>query len=135
MSKLVFIAMLAPEPEGGFSVTFPSVPGAISEGDSLEQAVENARDALETVLEDRLSRGEQIADDADSATALSKRIAVQGAVPTPILIDRPAKAARVNLTFDEKLLSRIDSAAEASGRTRSGFLADAARIALATTKI
>lgn len=39
------------EPEdGGFVVTFPDVPGAITEGDSEAEALTNAAAALETML-------------------------------------------------------------------------------------
>ncbi len=38
-------------PEGkGFVVTFPDIPEAITEGDSAQEAMEYAVDALETVL-------------------------------------------------------------------------------------
>ncbi len=43
--------ILAPQPEGGYTVTSPSLPGLVTEGDSLEAAVENARDALRATLE------------------------------------------------------------------------------------
>jgi antitoxin HicB len=41
---------LAPQPEGGFTVTFPDVPEAITQGDSKEEAAALAEDALITAL-------------------------------------------------------------------------------------
>jgi antitoxin HicB len=38
------------QPEGGFTVTFPDVPEAITEGDSAGEARERAEDALVTAL-------------------------------------------------------------------------------------
>jgi antitoxin HicB len=40
-----------PQPEGGFTVTSPLIPELITEGDTLDDALENVRDALAAVLE------------------------------------------------------------------------------------
>ncbi len=37
---------IEPQKEGGFTVTVPSLPGCISEGDTLEEATSNIRDAM-----------------------------------------------------------------------------------------
>ncbi len=41
---------LAPQPEGGFTVTFPDVPEAITQGDTETDAAAMAEDALVTAL-------------------------------------------------------------------------------------
>jgi antitoxin HicB len=43
-------AALTPDPDGGFTVTFRDIPEAITEGDSREEAVLRAEDALESAL-------------------------------------------------------------------------------------
>jgi antitoxin HicB len=43
--------VLTPQPEGGYTVTSPTLPGLVTEGDSLEQALENVEDALRATLE------------------------------------------------------------------------------------
>src|SRR5438105_1460793 len=43
-------ATLTPDPDGGFTVTFRDVPEAITEGDSREEALFRAEDALESAL-------------------------------------------------------------------------------------
>jgi antitoxin HicB len=40
-----------PQPEGGYTVTSPLLPELITEGDSVEDALENVRDALAAVIE------------------------------------------------------------------------------------
>jgi antitoxin HicB len=40
-----------PQPEGGYTVTSPAVPELLTEGDSVEVALDNVRDALAAVLE------------------------------------------------------------------------------------
>jgi antitoxin HicB len=46
----VYPAALTPDADGGFTVTFRDVPEAITEGDSREEAVLRAEDALESAL-------------------------------------------------------------------------------------
>ena len=43
-------AKLSPDPDGGFTVTFRVVPEAITEGDSRDEALMRAEDALESAL-------------------------------------------------------------------------------------
>ena len=40
-----------PQPEGGFTVTSPLLPELITEGDTVDDALENVRDALAAVIE------------------------------------------------------------------------------------
>lgn len=42
---------LDPQPEGGFTVTSSLLPELISEGDTVEEALENVKDALAAVAE------------------------------------------------------------------------------------
>jgi antitoxin HicB len=43
--------LLSPQPEGGFTVTSPLLPELITEGDTVEEALANVRDALAAVIE------------------------------------------------------------------------------------
>lgn len=43
--------LLSPQPEGGFTVTSPLLPELVTEGDTLDDALANARDALAAVVE------------------------------------------------------------------------------------
>jgi antitoxin HicB len=43
--------VLSPQPEGGYTVTSPVLPELITEGDSVEEALGNVRDALLAVSE------------------------------------------------------------------------------------
>jgi predicted RNase H-like HicB family nuclease len=44
--------VLEPSDEGGFTVYVPSLPGCISEGDTLEEALANIQEAIELYLEE-----------------------------------------------------------------------------------
>jgi antitoxin HicB len=43
--------VFTPQPEGGFTVTSPALPELVTEGDTLDEAFANARDALDAVIE------------------------------------------------------------------------------------
>lgn len=43
--------MLRPEPEGGFTVTVPSLPGCITYGDTLSEVKMMAKEAIELYIE------------------------------------------------------------------------------------
>jgi antitoxin HicB len=52
MSQVYKIPLvLTPQPEGGFTVTSPLLPELLTEGDSLEEALTNVRDAVQAALE------------------------------------------------------------------------------------
>ena len=43
--------VLSPQPEGGFTVSSPVVPELVTEGDTVDEAISNAKDALAAVIE------------------------------------------------------------------------------------
>ncbi|MFP4087725.1 MAG: type II toxin-antitoxin system HicB family antitoxin [Desulfobacteraceae bacterium] len=53
MMKAEFTAIIEPAPEGGFWAICPEVPGANGQGENIEDAKNNLRDAIELLLEDR----------------------------------------------------------------------------------
>jgi predicted RNase H-like HicB family nuclease len=46
-----FKVVLEPSDEGGYTVYVPTLPGCVSEGDTIEQAIANVREAIELYLE------------------------------------------------------------------------------------
>lgn len=51
MGKLAYRIHLEPEPEGGFTVTVPSLPGCVTWGEDYEHAMAMAKEAIELYLE------------------------------------------------------------------------------------
>ena len=49
-----------PEPEGGYTVTCPALPGLVSYGETLKQARAMAQDAMDGLIEVMLERGEPV---------------------------------------------------------------------------
>lgn len=46
-----FTVLFEPAEEGGYVVTCPALPGLVTEGETLEEAREMAKDAIQTYLE------------------------------------------------------------------------------------
>jgi antitoxin HicB len=43
--------LLSPQPEGGYTVTSPLLPELVTEGDTVEEVLENVQDAVAAVVE------------------------------------------------------------------------------------
>ncbi len=52
MAKYVFPAVFKPAEEGGYYVTFPDLENCFTDGDTQEEALENANDVLNLMLYD-----------------------------------------------------------------------------------
>ncbi len=51
--KAEFTAVIEPAPEGGYWAICPEVPGANGQGETVNEAKDNLRQAIELILEDR----------------------------------------------------------------------------------
>ncbi len=51
--KAEFTAIIEPAPEGGYWAICPEVPGANGQGETVGEAKENLRQAIELILQDR----------------------------------------------------------------------------------
>jgi len=52
--------VLTPQPEGGFTVTSPLLPELVTDGNTIEEALENVHDALEATIETYQDLGRQL---------------------------------------------------------------------------
>ncbi len=48
---MVFKVVLEPSEEGGYTALVPALPGCISEGETVQEAMRNIREAVELYLE------------------------------------------------------------------------------------
>lgn len=55
-----FIAVFQAEPEGGYMVTVPTLPGVVSYGQTIEEAERNIHEAVTLHIENLRSHGHQI---------------------------------------------------------------------------
>jgi antitoxin HicB len=68
-----FQIIFRPEPEGGYTVLVPSLPGCVTYGETLEEAERMAQDAIEGCVAVMKEEGEDIVDDSGT---FEKRIQV-----------------------------------------------------------
>jgi len=59
-----FSVVLEPQEGGGFTVVVPALPEVVTEGDSEQEALANAEEAIRAVLEYRRDQGLLIPSDA-----------------------------------------------------------------------
>lgn len=59
-APLSYQAVFHPEPEGGFTVLIPALPGCITYGKTLDEARKMAREAIEVFVEDMIADGEPV---------------------------------------------------------------------------
>ena len=66
--------VLTPE-EGGYVATVPALPGCNTEGDTLEEAIGNVREAIELYLDVLKERGEPIPEEEGPPQILQIEVA------------------------------------------------------------
>jgi len=69
--------ILRPEPEGGYTVTVPALPGCVTWGKTLKQARRMAADAIQAYLASLAKHGDPIPSDDQSLSTV-----VEVALPT-----------------------------------------------------
>ena len=63
-----FTVVLEQEPDGGYVVTVPALPGCVSQGDTRQEAMANIREAIEAYVEALEKAGDPIPLDAGCET-------------------------------------------------------------------
>lgn len=110
-----------------FGVTVPDVAGCFSAGDTLEEAMGMAREAIECHLEGMLLDGEAIPIPSSIEIHQQNKEFSDGvwALVEIDLAKLSIKSKRVNITIPERLLNAVDHYAKRHGESRSGLLAQA----------
>ena len=118
------------ETDGMFGVAFPDAPGCTAMGETQEEALDNAAEALAEWVADELAAGQPLPSPRSHAELLRDRRSGLGKgsviAMVPLLLET-GRVARANISLDAGLLADIDAAASRRGVTRSAFLAAAAR--------
>ena len=123
-----FPVVIHKDKNSDYGVTVPDLPGCFSAGDTVDDALTNAIEAIECHIEGMLIDAETVPS-ARTIEYHSKSRQFSGGIWALADVDLSklsGKAKRVNITLPEHLLIQIDSYASRSGETRSGFLVHAA---------
>lgn len=117
-----------------YGVIVPDIPGCHSYGETINEAISNAKEAIYGHIETLLELGDQADFSASTIDDLAKQEDYAGAIWALVNIDLSEldpKPERVNISLPRFVLHRIDEYTKAHHETRSGFLARAAMHALA----
>jgi antitoxin HicB len=69
MTLYDFKVIIEPDETGGYVVICPSLQGCYSQGETIEEALENIREAILLCIEDLEAEGEEIPDSSKSLIA------------------------------------------------------------------
>jgi predicted RNase H-like HicB family nuclease len=58
--------ILIPDPDGGYVVEVPSLPGCYSQGETVEESLNNIREAIALHIASMVAHGEDVPDDVPS---------------------------------------------------------------------
>ncbi len=60
MKILNYRVLLRKEPEGGYTVIVPTLPGCVTYGKDIEEAIKNAKEAIELYIESLIAHEEEV---------------------------------------------------------------------------
>ncbi|CAM2968596.1 hypothetical protein JHFBIEKO_1557 [Methylobacterium mesophilicum] len=133
MADMAHVVMLVHQEDGRFGASFPDFPGATTVAGDLDTLYRKAAEMLAFHVAG-------MAEDGEEAPRLRGLDELRGdpgfqedsgdAMIALVQVELPGRAVRVNISMEEGLLRRIDRAAEATGESRSAFLAQAAKARL-----
>ena len=120
-----YIAVIHKESDSNWGVSFPDFPGCITSGVTIDEAKDNAKQALEFHIQGMEEDGDIIPDASNLESIMNDPDYATGVFYLVDII-RNAKTVRVNITVPENDLETIDRLAARLGKTRSAFLTDSA---------
>jgi predicted RNase H-like HicB family nuclease len=109
-----------------FGVVVPDLPGCFSAGDTLDEALDAAKDAAAAWLDATLDTGD-IVPSPSSLDAVRRLPGYAGWTIGIIELDTALfddAIERVNITLPRRVLRRLDDLAEARHQSRGAFIAD-----------
>lgn len=122
-----FPVVIHKDPDSGYGVTVPDLPGCFSAGETLDEALAQAVEAIELHLEgmlldkEPLPRPQRIEDHQQNPDYL-------GGIWAIVTVDTSrisGRSRRVNITLPDRLLTLMDQYAAQPGETRSALIANA----------
>ena len=112
-----------------YGVSVPDIPGCFSAGETLDEAMNNIKEAISGHLEILAEEG-RVAPKSSSVDDYFKRDEYAGAIWAYAEIDVSAflgKTEKTTITLPKLLITKIDAAVAAgAAKSRSAFLADSA---------
>ena len=109
-----------------WGVVVPDLPGCFSAGDTMEEALLQAEEAVTVWIQATLDAGQAIPKPSSIEALRAAHAELHGWLWALVKVD-PAMLddtlERVNISLPRRVLHRLDSLARDAGETRSGFIA------------
>ena len=130
LQKRIAVATEEGGPDHAFSVTFADIEGCFSAGDTLDEAIENAQEAVEGFFQILVQDGDTLPE-FKSIQEHRANPQYEGFIWSFVSVDATpflGKSKKNNVTLPELLVKQIDevSATNPAYKNRSEFLAQAA---------
>jgi predicted RNase H-like HicB family nuclease len=120
------IAIEAGTDSAAWGVVVPDLPGCFSAGDTMEEAMIQAEDAITAWIEAALDAGQDIPKPSSIDTMRAAHPELASWLWALVKVD-PAvlddTLERVNISLPRRVLHRLDALARNAGETRSGYIA------------
>ena len=115
------------DPESSYGVTVPDLPGCFSGGDTLDEALAMAEEAIVGHVETLLMDGQPVPEQRPLQAHQADPAFADGvwALVDVDMTKLSGKAVRINVTMPARILAIADEAAAREGESRSGLLANA----------
>ena len=120
------IAIEPGDDSSAWGVVVPDLPGCFSAGDTMEEAMIHAEDAITGWIEAAIDDGQDIPAPSHIEVLRAVHPELEGWLWALVKID-PSMLdetfERVNISLPRRVLHRLDARARSAGETRSGFIA------------
>ncbi len=119
------VALEVGDDRHAWGVVVPDLPGCFSAGDTVEEALDQAREAILLHVEGLLDDGQPIPE-ATPIDSHRTRREFKGRTWALVDVDLSRLedvTERINITLPRRVLNKLDAAAKAAGETRSGYIA------------
>jgi len=77
VNSYTYTVHLEPAPEGGYVVRVPALPAIVTEGDTYEEALAMARDAIRLYVETLIAEGRDVPQEPDLPHAVTTYIRIE----------------------------------------------------------
>ena len=67
--------VIDPDDDSGYTVTVPSLPGCVTQGETVDECVDNARAAIEVYIEALMAAGEPVPEEHEHPQLLQVTVA------------------------------------------------------------
>jgi len=123
--------------DSDYGVTIPDLPGCFSAGETIDDALAQAAEAIECHVEGLLLDKEPLPLPTSIEQHRGNPDYTEGiwAIVPVDIAKLSGKAKRINITMPERLLTLVDTYASEHGETRSGLIAEAAMAYIANRRL